>query len=294
MTIKDYIYGILKGNNLKFVEKQYWVHNSFEIEKDNAVKYFCDGVDASTNLNILNYVPDDVFDVCRGILDVCDYTKVSTMEYHIKNPNEACLDYLLEYIGTQFNMKKVVEDNVVILSVGLYDMMDIYIHVYKDSVISCIQTCGFFKMLTYGYNHPSIIKFKKTLEGAVTPSKNKASDSGFDLVLIKKIKEVNGVHYYDTGIQVAPPVGYYFDLVGRSSISKSGYMLANNVGIIDQSYRGNIIVALVKVNPEAPDLELPVRLVQIIPRKVHMFDMQEVMELDKTSRGEKGFGSSGR
>lgn len=136
-------------------------------------------------------------------------------------------------------------------------------------------------------------QFKKTLPNAVAPTKAHATDSGFDLVLVEKIKEENGVVFYDTGIAVQPPPGYYFELVGRSSISKTGYMLANNIGIIDNDYRGSIKVALVKHNKDMPDLELPIRLVQIIPQIVRDITAMEVTELSDTVRGDGGFGSTG-
>jgi len=137
-------------------------------------------------------------------------------------------------------------------------------------------------------------RFRKILENAVVPSKAHPEDSGFDLVLVSKLKEENGVAFYDTGIAVAPPEGYYFEVYGRSSISKSGYMLANNVGIIDSTYRGSIRVALIKVNPLAPELVLPCRLVQMIPRQFVHLDPVEVESLDDTVRGEGGFGSSNK
>lgn len=139
----------------------------------------------------------------------------------------------------------------------------------------------------------SLFTYKKTLDEGIPPKKANPTDSGFDLCLVKKIKEENGVHWYDTGIAVHPPHGYYFELVGRSSISKSGYMLANNIGIIDADYRGSLMVALVKVNPDAKALELPCRLVQIIPRQLHLMEAKEVAELCSTDRGTGGFGSSG-
>lgn len=143
------------------------------------------------------------------------------------------------------------------------------------------------------HTEPFTFKFKKTLPDAVTPSKAHPDDSGFDLHLIKKLKEENGVVWYTTGLAVAPPQGYYFELVGRSSISKSGYMLANNIGIIDASYRGDLMVALIKVNPAAPELQMPCRLVQLIPRSLILMEAKEVTELDATARGAGGFGSSG-
>lgn len=125
------------------------------------------------------------------------------------------------------------------------------------------------------------------------PTKNKFSDSGYDLSIIFLLREIDGVHYFDTGISVEPPNGYYFELVGRSSIVKTGWMLANNIGIIDASYRGTIIVPLIKVNPEANELVLPKKLVQIIPRQLILMRGVEVQTIDNTSRGDGGFGSSG-
>lgn len=135
-------------------------------------------------------------------------------------------------------------------------------------------------------------KYKKTLPNAIKPVKAHVTDTGYDMSLVEKIKDENGVIWYDTGIAVEPPLGYYFEVVGRSSISKSGYMLANNIGIIDASYRGSIKVALVKVNPNALELILPSRLVQLIPRQFVHLDCVEVNELDDTKRAEGGFGST--
>jgi dUTPase len=135
-------------------------------------------------------------------------------------------------------------------------------------------------------------KWSRTIPEGIKPSKNRFSDSGFDLHLVKKIKIQGGVHFFDTGIQIQPENSYYFDLVGRSSISKTGWMLANNIGIIDASYTGSVIVALVKIDPEAPELELPCKLVQIIPRQLILMEAIEVDSLDDTERGGKGFGSS--
>ena len=137
-------------------------------------------------------------------------------------------------------------------------------------------------------------KYKKTLPGAVAPTKAHHEDSGFDLTLVKKVKTVNKVEYYDTGISVEPPSGYYFEVYSRSSICKSGYMLANNVGIIDQNYRGSILAALIKIDPNAPDLELPCKLLQMIPRQFIHLDPVCVVELSDTDRGDGGFGSTGK
>ena len=52
----------------------------------------------------------------------------------------------------------------------------------------------------------------KTREDAVKPFKERVSDSGYDLTIIEKKKEIlNGsIVYYDTGIKISMPHGYYF------------------------------------------------------------------------------------
>jgi dUTP pyrophosphatase len=138
--------------------------------------------------------------------------------------------------------------------------------------------------------------YVRTVPDAKPPQKQRASDSGYDLTLIKKIKTHGNVEFYDTCIKLQPAFGYYFDLVGRSSISKSGYMLANNVGIIDRTYRGTVIVPLIKVDNTQPDLELPSRLVQIIPRQIQHLEPIEISEeeLAQSERNTGGFGSTGK
>ena len=128
---------------------------------------------------------------------------------------------------------------------------------------------------------------------AIPPHKTRFSDSGFDLTLININKKIGKVTLYGTGVIVTPPTGFYFDMVPRSSIIKSGYMLANSLGIIDQGYTGEVLVPLVKIDEEAPDLELPAKLVQLIPRKWYGFNPVNVDEVYETSRNTKGFGSTG-
>ncbi len=136
--------------------------------------------------------------------------------------------------------------------------------------------------------------FKVSLEeGAIAPFKKRISDSGWDLHLVKLIKKEGNLYFFDTGVRVAPPPGFYFDLVPRSSIYKSGFVLANSVGIIDMTYRGTIKVPLIKVDSSKPDPELPWRAVQLIPRRFFPLEVELSTSLDRTIRGEGGFGSTG-
>ena len=144
-----------------------------------------------------------------------------------------------------------------------------------------------------------ILRVLKTDKSAVLPSKGHESDSGLDITIIKEYKRLgdSGVTLYDTGLKIAPTAGWYMDLVVRSSLMKYGYMLANNVGIIDQQYRGPLLVALYKFDKQASDIVLPMRVAQLIPRRVIPITILEVTEesggLDETVRGSGGFGSTG-
>lgn len=151
----------------------------------------------------------------------------------------------------------------------------------------------FHNVLNSVPDQPLVCSFKKSRDDAVAPKRAHTSDSGYDLVLLDVVKEVGNVKYYTTGIQVSPPNGYYFDLVARSSLTKTGHILANSVGIIDQNYRGDVIVPLVKVDAAADDITCPSRLVQLVPRRWHYMAMVETSDLDSTTRDFGGFGSTG-
>ena len=141
-----------------------------------------------------------------------------------------------------------------------------------------------------------LLLFKKTENDAVIPTKAHPSDTGYDLTLIRVSKDMSipgfeKIIMYDTGIAVCPPDGYYTEVVPRSSLSKTGYMLANSVGIIDASYRGSIKV-VVTGDDSLGDLSLPFKGFQLILRKLEEADVVEVDDLDQTVRGEGGFGST--
>jgi len=77
-----------------------------------------------------------------------------------------------------------------------------------------------------------------------------------DISISHLIKVDNGVAYFGTGMSMEIPKGYYIELHGRSSLPKHGWSIANNVGIIDEDYRGEIIVALQPLSTTACHLML--------------------------------------
>ena len=149
-----------------------------------------------------------------------------------------------------------------------------------------------------------VLKIYKVDTDAVVPSKNNYSDTGLDLTIIKEYKRLNSdTVLYDTGIKLEIPNGYYVEIVPRSSISRSGYILANSVGIIDQGYTGNLYVALRKINNDCDDLVMPYKCCQIIMKKQiypkivieNLVSKDVELQTDNyatTSRGSGGFGST--
>jgi deoxyuridine 5'-triphosphate nucleotidohydrolase len=128
---------------------------------------------------------------------------------------------------------------------------------------------------------------------AVAPRKARVSDSGYDLTVIKKVKTVGRVELYDTGIKIQPDYGWYFDVVARSSLTKTGYIIGNSVGIIDRTYVGTVLIPLIKIDADAPELALPATVAQLIPRPIVHAEVVEVDAFDETERGAGGFGSTG-
>lgn len=139
-----------------------------------------------------------------------------------------------------------------------------------------------------------LFKWVKTRQDAVAPSKVRASDSGYDLTIVGEVKKIGSkTTLYTTGVKIQPSYGWYMDVVPRSSIIKSGYMLSNSVGVIDRTYKGEIMIALTKIDDSMPDIELPLKIAQMIPRPIVNVTFAEVDILDESQRNDGGFGSTG-
>ena len=126
-------------------------------------------------------------------------------------------------------------------------------------------------------------------------------NAGYDLKLVKSQPQ--------TPVAVLVPLGVkarmmrmsttlhedsHFTLEPRSSIYKTGFMMANSRGIIDKSYRGELMAPMITVGSNAKTLDAGMRLFQIIaPEMGYISEVAYVDSLPDTSRGSNGFGSSG-
>ena len=104
-----------------------------------------------------------------------------------------------------------------------------------------------------------------------------------------------GVRAMLVDIATKEPVHYW--LLPRSSIYKTGHMMANSVGVIDSSYRGILCAPVIRTctEPDATGFLRGERHFQIVAPdmgKIHM--IHRVKSLPETSRGEGGFGSTGK
>ena len=95
-----------------------------------------------------------------------------------------------------------------------------------------------------------------------------------------------------TGIAISIPGNTYARIAPRSGLAAK-YEIDIGAGVIDQDYRGEIKVLMIN-NSNSPFQVRPGdRIAQLILERVVLATPQEVEILDKTTRGDKGFGSTG-
>jgi dUTP pyrophosphatase len=150
------------------------------------------------------------------------------------------------------------------------------------------------------------IKVRKLYPDSILPTKANLMDVGFD-VYAHSFDTQDGSLVIYLGIAVEPPEGYYFELAPRSSISKTPWVFANSIGIIDPNYRGELQVRMKPVHEIDGNTIKYRRIIdhgfmrgdrvgQLILRKHEgqNFEIVETDNLSLTQRGEGGFGSTGK
>ncbi|MDK7374144.1 MULTISPECIES: dUTP diphosphatase [Weeksella] len=98
-----------------------------------------------------------------------------------------------------------------------------------------------------------------------------------------------------TGISIELPAGYEAQVRPRSGLAlKDGLSVLNTPGTIDADYRGEIGVIMINLSRKKITIQNGERIAQLVIAKHETVEWEEVQDLSDTSRGAKGFGSTGK
>jgi dUTP pyrophosphatase len=102
-------------------------------------------------------------------------------------------------------------------------------------------------------------------------------------------------HAVATGFKVAIPDGFEIQVRPRSGLAfKYGVTVPNTPGTVDSDYRGELKILMINHGDEPFPVRRGERIAQLVPAAVTKADFDVVEELDSTTRGVGGFGSTGR
>ena len=141
------------------------------------------------------------------------------------------------------------------------------------------------------------LPFERLNPDAELPSAAHPGDAGLDLRSAIDVEVAPGERaMVPTGVAVAIPEGHAGLVLPRSGLaSRHGLTLANSPGLIDAGYRGELTCAVVNLDPEQPVKILRGdRIAQLVIVAITAIAPGWVEDLPDSSRGEGGFGSTGR
>lgn len=137
----------------------------------------------------------------------------------------------------------------------------------------------------------------KGCEDLPLPLSSSEFSSGVDL-LSAEISEIvihpGKIKLISTGIKIMIPEDYEGQIRPRSGLAfKHGITVLNSPGTIDSDYRGIVKVVLINLGEEDFNIRRGDRIAQLVIQKIFFPNFKIVKDLDKTKRGEGGFGHSG-
>lgn len=148
------------------------------------------------------------------------------------------------------------------------------------------------------------VKIKLLNDKAVVPYKAHNSDYCYDCIATSCEEIAPNIYRYGLGLsfeivrekdlQYEKDVNISIDARPRSSIFKTGMILSNSVGTIDESYRGEVSAIFYHVFPNMPKYEVGDKVCQIKIGITTAIDFEISDSLSDTERGSGGFGSSGK
>lgn len=139
-----------------------------------------------------------------------------------------------------------------------------------------------------------MLKIKKLRPDAIVPTYAHADDAGMDLYAVKRVViKPNTMGMVPTGLACQLPkgtVGLFWDKSGLAT--KHGLKIMG--GVIDAGYRGELVVALMNLGTKSVVFEPGHKITQMLIQRVHRPRIRVVAALAGSSRGAKGFGSTGK
>ncbi len=140
-----------------------------------------------------------------------------------------------------------------------------------------------------------VLQFKKLGIYATLPVRASKYAAGYDLFSATDIYiSAHGKQVVPTDIAIAVPIGYYGRVAPRSGLTVK-HFLDVGAGVIDSDFRGNVSVVMFNFSDVDYQVSIGDRIAQLIIEKIYTGSAWEVFdELNETSRGEDGFGSTGK
>lgn len=140
-----------------------------------------------------------------------------------------------------------------------------------------------------------ILKIKKVSENATLPQKAHKNDAGFDLFSsVEEVLAPGEFKKIPVGIAIELPKNTEAQIRPRSGLAANyGVTLLNAPGTIDEGFRGEICVIMINHSKEPFEIKVGSKIAQMVIKPTYDVELQSVLELSDTLRGDKGFGSSG-
>ena len=144
------------------------------------------------------------------------------------------------------------------------------------------------------------VQFKRLHPSAVVPRYQTELAAGMDLHACPKdgapmVIPAGEIRVVPLGFAMAIPPGFEGQVRPRSGLAtKHGVTVPNAPGTVDADYRGEMMVALINLGREPFSVEPGMRIAQLVIAPVSRAEVVEVPELNETTRGSGGFGSTGR
>ncbi len=137
------------------------------------------------------------------------------------------------------------------------------------------------------------LRVKKIHPEARLPVYQHPGDAGLDLFsAVDEVLEAGELKAVPTGIQMAIPEGHVGLIWDKSGISLQGvHRLA---GVVDAGYRGEVKVVMINLGKLPFAIKKGMKIAQMLIQPVVAAEVTETADLDDTSRGDGGFGSTGR